>query len=325
MSINWQPTDWQPTASLENMKTRARILQGIRAFFAQQKVLEVETPVLSAAAITDPQLESLSAGFQQSDYYLQTSPEFYMKRLLAAGSGDIYQLARVFRDDELGRYHNPEFTLLEWYRQGYDHHQLMSEIEKLLKALLQTDELTIVKISYRQAFIDQLQIDPIEADTGALKKCAEKNKIEIPQGMDVENKDMWLDWFMLERIAPSFAKDSFTFLYDYPASQAALARLNESDPRLAHRFELFFGELELGNGFYELTDANEQQTRFENENKIRQQRGQKMMPIDEKLLGALRSGLPECSGFALGLDRLLMLLTSANHIREVISFSDELG
>lgn len=314
---------WQPTASLEMLKIRARMLQGIRAFFADKNVLEVETPVLSTTAITDPQLESFSTSFRQQRYYLHTSPEFYMKRLLASGSGDIYQIARVFRDDELGKNHNPEFTMLEWYRCGYDHNRLMAEIESLLKTLFNDSQLLVNKVSYQQEFINQLNIDPLEAEAADLKECATRNNIEVPQGMDINDKDMWLDWLMVESVAPSFSREKFTFLYDYPSSQAALARLSECDPRVAHRFELFYGELEIGNGFYELTDANEQATRFENENKIRQQRGQKVMPVDHALLDALKAGMPDCSGVALGLDRLLMILTGSSHIQDVISFTTE--
>jgi len=315
---------WQPTASLEMLKIRARMLQGIRAFFADNNVLEVETPILSTAAITDPQLESFSTCFQQQEYFLHTSPEFYMKRLLASGSGDIYQIARVFRDDELGTKHNPEFSMLEWYRCDYNHHQLMDEIESLLKRLFNQPQLSVERKSYQQAFIDQLEIDPLIVDASALKECVNKNNIEIPQGMDIDDKDMWLDWLMVEKIAPSFTKEKFTFLYDYPASQAALARLSKDDSRIAHRFELFYGELETGNGFYELTDANEQATRFENENKIRRRRGQKIMPVDNALLEALEAGLPDSSGVALGLDRLLMILTGASHIQDVISFATQI-
>ncbi|VAW60280.1 Translation elongation factor P Lys34--(R)-beta-lysine ligase [hydrothermal vent metagenome] len=238
---------WRPTASLKNIKERARILNGIRAFFTQKNVLEVNTPVISPAAITDPQIESFSTQFNQHTYFLHTSPEFYMKRLLAAGSGDIFQIANVFRDDELGRHHNPEFTLLEWYRINFDHHQLMDEVQSLLSELVPAEKKQFQRISYQQAFINQLQIDPFNADVDALKKCAEKNKIEIPQGME-NDKDMWLDWLMVEKIAPSFSKNGFTFLYDYPASQASLARLDKNDSRKANRFELFFGELELVNG-----------------------------------------------------------------------------
>jgi len=316
--------DWQPTADLVVIRERARLLQRIRAFFAERNVLEVETPQLSPAAMTDPQLESFSCRFRQADYYLHTSPEFYMKRLLAAGSGDIYQLARVFRQDELGPDHRPEFTLLEWYRIGMDHHQLMQELEQLIRFLWADRPVSFESISYRQAFLQQLQLDPLTADAGDLQQCARRHHVEIPQGMDTTDKDMWLDWLMVDKIAPAFNPGGFTFLYDYPASQAALARLSVEDPRLAHRFELFYGELELANGFYELSDAMEQQQRFEKENALRRQRGQKTMPMDKHLLAALQSGLPDCSGVALGIDRLLMLITGAKDIGAVISFADEM-
>jgi len=314
--------NWKPGASLDTLKLRARVLQSIRAFFAAREVLEVETPILSKSAITDPQLESFVTQFNQADYYLHTSPEFYMKRLLAAGSGDIFQIARVFRVDEQGRNHNPEFSMLEWYRLGFDHHALMDEVENLVKNIFSESQKNInfERISYQQAFQNKLGINPLAADVRQLTECAQENNIEIPQGLDLDDKDMCLDWLMVESIGPSFAKNGFTFLYDYPASQAALARLSKNDSRIAHRFELFAGELELANGFYELTDVNEQAARFVNENKQREQRGQKTMPIDQLLLEALKSGMPECSGVAIGLDRLLMVLSQAKHIRDVISF-----
>ncbi len=314
---------WQPSISIVTLKKKARILQSIRAFFESLDILEVSTPILSASAITDPQLESLSTVFLNQPYYLQTSPEFCMKRLLAAGSGDIYQLGQVFRDDELGRYHQPEFMLLEWYRLGFSHHQLMDEVTCLLNHLFINKKIAVQRLSYQQAFIQQLAIDPLTVNAEQLKHCAEQNNIVIPQGMDINDKDMWLDWLMVEKIAPSFAKESFTFLYDYPASQAALARLDDKDKRLAQRFELFYGELELANGFNELTDADEQQKRFEQENNLRQQRQQKIMPIDKHLISALSSGLPECAGVAIGIDRLLMVLMGVSHIQEVMSFAIE--
>ena len=313
---------WQPSATLEILKKRARILQSIRAFFDELNVLEVETPVISKAAITDPQIESFSTQFRQKEFYLHTSPEFYMKRLLVAGSGDIYQISKVFRDDEKGRNHNPEFTMLEWYRLGFNHHQLMDEIESLLNRLMVEGKVEFQRLSYQQAFLNQFKIDPFNTDVIKLKQVAQTFNIETPQGMD-DDIDMWLDWLMVEKIAPAFPEDSFTFLYDYPASQASLARLDREDSRKANRFELFYGELELANGFYELTNADEQAKRFENDNIVRQQRGQKLMPVDECLLDALKSGLPECSGVAIGIDRLLMLLTGADRIDEVISFGDE--
>jgi len=316
------PQTWQPTASISNLKQRARMLNSLRAFFAERNILEVETPIISTAATTDPQLESFSTHFQNHEYFLHTSPEFYMKRLLAAGSGDIYQLAKVFRNDENGRLHNPEFTLLEWYRLNFNHHQLMDEIELLLKNLMPEKSNQITRISYQQAFISQLKIDPLIASTEQLKNCAAQYQITTPQGMK-NNKDMWLDWLMLEKIAPSFSKNAFTFLYDYPASQASLARLDSNDARIANRFELFFGELELANGFYELTDSQEQQQRFEKDNEIRTNNNQKNMPIDYDLITALKSGLPSCAGVAIGIDRLMMLHSNVKSINKVISFGDE--
>lgn len=316
--------NWKPGASLYALQQRARILQSIRAFFAQRDLLEVETPILSDAAITDPQLESFHTRFAGRDYYLHTSPEFYMKRLLAAGSGDIYQIARVFRADEVGRYHNPEFSLLEWYRLGLDHQGLMDEMQQLISELFaqfSDKPLRFTRLSYRQAFINQLAIDPLQAGAEELAACASEQQIETPVGMNLNDKDMWLDWLMVAAVAPGFDPQGMTFIYDYPASQAALARLSDDDPRVAHRFELFYGELELANGFYELLDPDEQLARFHKENVLRKQRGQNVMPIDMQLIEALKSGLPDCAGVAMGLDRLLMVLMDARSISEVIGFT----
>lgn len=301
------------------------MLQNIRAFFTRYNALEVETPILSKSTITDPHLHSFKTGYLNHHYYLHTSPEFFMKRLLAAGSGDIYQICKVFRDDEQGQNHNPEFTMLEWYRVGFDQQQLMDEIEKLFKTLLKKldTELSwqsVKRISYQQVFIDVLGIDPLETGAVELKSVTEKNNIEIPIGMDADDRDMWLDWLMTQAIAPSLDKKQFTFLYDYPASQAALAKLNSADPRVAHRFEVYYGELELANGFNELTNAAEQRRRFEEENKKRQQLGLDIIPVDENLLSALEQGIPECSGVAVGLDRLLMVLLGIERIEDVLSF-----
>jgi elongation factor P--(R)-beta-lysine ligase len=318
--------NWKPSASIDAIKVRARMLQSLRAFFAEQSVLEVETPVLSQAAITDPHLQSFSTEFLNQRYYLHTSPEFFMKRLLASGSGDIYQVCKVFRDDEQGKNHNPEFTMLEWYRLDFDHHQLMDEVENFLHQSLKAlssriDGQSVTRISYQQAFLDTLGIDPLDTHINALKNITEQNNIAIPVGMSEQNKDMWLDWLMTQAIAPAFSKQGFTFLYDYPASQAALAKISETDSRVAHRFEVFFGELELANGFYELTDAVEQEQRFNDENKKRVELNMPEMPVDENLLAALDAGLPECSGVAIGLDRLLMVLLEKNDIGDVMGFS----
>ena len=317
--------NWRPATSFEVLKTRARMLQGIRAFFAEQNVLEVETPSMAKSSITDPHLHSFQTRFAGQNLYLQTSPEFFMKRLLAAGSGDIYQLARVFRDEESGSRHNPEFTLLEWYRLGLDHHQLMDEIEQLLlwlvnQLVVEVNAADVRRLSYQQAFVETVGIDPLACDLELLQQRAAQLGIEIPVGMDMDDMDMWLDWLISQAVAPAFAKDRFTFIYDYPASQAALARISEQDSRVAHRFELFYGELELANGFYELTDALEQRNRFQQENRIRLAKGLAEIPLDEHLLTALEQGMPECSGVAIGLDRLLMVLLGKSHISEVLAF-----
>ena len=320
--------NWYPSASPEVLHLRARVLQSIRAFFTARDSLEVETPVLSSAAITDPHLHSFKTEFLNNSYYLHTSPEFFMKRLLAAGSGDIFQICKVFRDDEQGRNHNPEFSMLEWYRTGYDHHRLMDELELLLSELVnnhagQLEWQQPDRLSYQQAFMQTLGIDPLQATAEQLQQIAEQESIEIPVGMDESDRDMWLDWLLTQKIAPSFSKSAFTFLFDYPASQAALARINAEDPRVAHRFEVFWGELELANGFYELTDAREQRERFESENAARLEQGMPVMPVDEALLQALEYRLPSCSGVAVGLDRLLMVLTGNTRIAEVLAFDFE--
>ena len=318
--------NWQPTASLETIQFKARLLQNIRAFFAQRAVLEVDTPILSRAAITDPNLHSFSTQFIDQTLYMHTSPEFFMKRLLAAGSGDIYQVCKVFRDDELGSRHNPEFTMLEWYRQSIDDLQLIDEIEQLFQYLVDilAPELSLAsstRLSYQQAFQQTLNIDPLNADVPALKQCAIDQGIEIPAGMSETDKDNWLDWLVTQVVAPSFSKQALTYLYHYPASQAALAKVNPQHPEVAHRFEVFYGELELANGFYELTDAELQAQRFNAENQLREKNDQPLMPVDKQLLEALRHGLPTCSGVAIGLDRLLMVLLNKNNIEDVLTFS----
>ena len=319
--------NWRPGASIDALKTRARVLQDIRAFFAAQHVCEVETPVLSSAAVTDVNLHSFKTRYRQGDLYLHTSPEFFMKRLLAAGSGDIYQICKVFRDDEDSRRHSPEFTLLEWYRLGFDSHQLMAEMEHLFQQLLQifSQHLTVKpadKITYQHAFTQTLDIDPLSATVSDLKTRMQQQQIEIPAGMDGDI-NTWLDWLMVAAVAPSFAKDRLTFVYDYPVTQAALARVSAADSRVAHRFEMYFGELELANGFYELTDANEQRTRFAHDNQQRLDKKLDAMPVDECFLNALAAGMPACSGVAVGVDRLLMVLLNKNNIADVLAFKVE--
>lgn len=309
-------TDWQPSAPFEQLRQRARLYQQVRGFFAEREVLEIEAPVMGAATVTDPFIDSVTAQCGGRLYYLQTSPEFAMKRLLAAGSGAIYSLGKVFRDGERGRKHNPEFTLLEWYRPGWDDRQLMGEVEALVLSVL--PELTVTYLSYRQWFECHLGLDPHLASAGQLAALA-RERINIEAGE--EDRDFWLDLLVTHELEASLGP-GLTFVYDYPASQAALARL-DTDARgqtVARRFEAFIGSMELANGYWELTDASEQRRRFEADLERRRALGLPLYPVDEKLLAALEAGLPDSAGVALGVDRLLMCLTGTRSIAHVLAF-----
>ncbi|MFN2348536.1 MAG: EF-P lysine aminoacylase EpmA [Thioalkalivibrio sp.] len=310
--------DWRPGASYPVLRARAQMLAGVRGFFAERGVMEIETPMLSRAAATDPALESLRVDAQAR--YLHTSPEFPMKRLLAAGCGDIYQIARVFRAGEAGRFHNPEFTLLEWYRLDFDEHRLMDEVEALVRELAgEAAPGPAERLDYGEAFRRHADLDPHTATSAQLRHCAERHGIDFSGELD---RDGWLDLLMSQVVAPAFPPDRLTFIHGYPASQAALARLTPGTPPLAARFELHWGPLELANGFHELSDAAEQASRFERDLTLRERRGLTGVPVDDRLLAALQSGLPDCAGVALGLDRLLMCLTTGcGHIDEVLAFS----
>ena len=318
--------NWRPSADLATLQERARILAGIRAFFAARGVWEVETPILCRVPVTDPQLENLSTRFIGPGHaeglmlYLHTSPEYAMKRLLAAGSGPIYQISKVFRQGEAGRRHNPEFSMLEWYRPGWDHHRLMDEVEALVAPILGLQG-TAQRLDYRQAFIEHVGIDPLITDVPALRACAECLGIT---GIDMgEERDAWLDLILSHHIEPKLGQDGLCFLQHYPASQAVLARLHPDDPRVAERFELYYRGIELANGFHELSDADEQRRRFEQDLESRRAQGLPEVPIDEALLAALTHGLPDCAGVALGLDRLIMLALGKTHISEVLAFDFE--
>ena len=322
---------WRPSADLVTLRLRAELLARIRAFFAAREVLEVETPMLSAAAITEPNLACFSTVYSGpgSRYgqtlYLHTSPEFPMKRLLAAGSGCIYQIARVFRDGEAGRRHNPEFTLLEWYRVGFDHHRLMDEVAELATTLL-AGRLALAKperLSYQELFQHHLDLNPHRARVAELATRAEARGVPIPPGMPAEDADPWLDLLLTHCIEPCLGAGRLTFVYDYPASQAALARLRPGDPPVGERFEVYLNGVELANGFHELGDADEQHRRFEAENAARRTLGLPLMPIDENLLAALAAGLPDCAGVALGFDRLAMLAAGRESLAEVLAFPVE--
>ena len=323
-----ESSSWRPTAELATLRLRAGLLARVRAFFTARGVLEVETPALSAAAITDPHLASFAVRYtgpgprHGQPLYLHTSPEFPMKRLLAAGSGCIYQIARVFRDGEAGRRHNPEFTLLEWYRVGFDHHQLMDEVAELVTELL-AGRLALAepeRFSYRELFQHHLNLDPHRASTAELAACAEKHSVPIPPEMPADDADPWLDLLLTHWIEPRLESGRLTFVYDYPATQAALARLRPGDPPVGERFELYVGGVELANGFHELGDAAEQRRRFELGNAARQARELPLMPVDENLLAALAAGLPACAGVALGFDRLVMLAAGKASLAEVMAF-----
>ncbi len=316
---------WRPSAPLDHLQQRARILARIRAFFAERGVMEVETPVLSPAAITDPHLESFRTHYTGPCYaggaalYLHTSPEFAMKRLLAAGSGSIYQLCKVFRQGEAGCRHNPEFSMLEWYRPGFDHHGLMDEVALLVAPLLGLEDQQVEKLSYREAFRRYAAIDPLAASVDALRDCAVRLGIE---GLDGEYEaDVWLDLILTHAVEPQLGRDALCFIHDYPASQAALAQLNPDNPQVAERFELYYQGVELANGFHELADATEQRRRFSDENEARKKQGLELVPMDEHLLAALEHGFPPCAGVALGVDRLVMLALGTQCLAEVMAFT----
>lgn len=320
--------NWRPSASLEILKLRARMLERIRAFFARRGVLEVETPCLSHAAATDPHLASLATRYTGPGHapgttlYLHTSPEFAMKRLLAGGSGPIYQICHVFRDGESGRLHNPEFTLLEWYRLGGDHHALMEEVDELVRdALAGTVALgPAEKLSYREAFERYTGLDPHTADAAAFARAARTHGLPAPQGLADDDLDGWRDLILTHLVEQHLGRGRLTFIYDYPASQAALARVRPGNPPLAERFECYLEGIELANGFHELNDAAEQRRRFERDLAVRRARGLPQVPPDERLLAALEAGLPDCSGVALGLDRLVLCAAGARSIAEVLGF-----
>ncbi|MGA7801404.1 MAG: EF-P lysine aminoacylase EpmA [Gammaproteobacteria bacterium] len=320
--------DWRPTADLSHLRRRAEALAAIRHFFRQRGVLEVDTPVLSGAAATDPALASLETRYTGPGaahgraLYLHTSPELAMKRLLAAGSGPIYQLCKVFRDGERGRRHNPEFTLLEWYRTGFDHHQLMDEVEALLSAALERPLPAASRWTYRDLFVALAGIDPLTADGAALAACARRHAVACPAHMTEADRDPWLDLLLTHVVEPQLGPGP-VFVYDYPASQAALARLRSGSPPVAERFELYFDGVELANGFHELADAAEQRRRLDHELERRRGAGLPGPPVDARFLAALEHGLPDCSGVALGVDRLVMCAVGATDIDQVIAFPVE--
>ncbi len=315
---------WRPTAAAATLRLRAELLAEIRRFCAERGLLEVETPALSTAGVPDIALEQMTvqaAGLGNELYYLQTSPEYAMKRLLAAGSGDIYQICRVFRDGELGRWHEPEFTLLEWYRLGWDEDRLMAEVESLLVTLLQPHRrlAPTVRMSYQDAFRDFLRVEPLAADA-ELRAALAREAIDIPADT---GGDSLLDLALSHAIVPRLDPHAISFIYDFPASQAALARIKSQEPPVAARFEAFSGGIELANGFGELTDVTEHKTRFDKDLALRDRGGRHRPPSDERFLEALRHGLPPCAGVAVGVDRVVALAAGLTNVAETIAFAHD--
>lgn len=318
---------WQPTASFDALRLRAALNACIRQFFIQRHVTEVETPVLSVAGNTDPNIASFSLHFSgRTDgaprtRWLRTSPEFPLKRLLAAGFGDCYELGRVFRDGEAGGRHNPEFTMLEWYRLGYDHRALIRETAALVDAALSLvgRTATLVEIGYHDLYRQRLGVDPHTAREGELREVLGDVLID-PAGL---TRDDWLDLLMTHRLQPSFPAEQLLAIHDYPASQCALARVREGDATgvaVAERFELYLGPLEIANGYHELADADEQARRFDRDRQLRGLRGDDAPPVDARLLAALAAGIPDCAGVAMGVDRLLMAMLGSERIADVLAF-----
>jgi lysyl-tRNA synthetase class 2 len=310
--------DWKPTASIATLEVRASMLRAARDYFAATRALEVETPTLSASAVTDIHIASVAALPFGRRHFLHTSPEFPMKRLLAAGCGDIWQICRVYRDGESGRFHNPEFTLIEWYRVGVDHHSLMSDVERLLSAMLPPSRHfdSAERLSYREAVQLHAGIDAFDDPLAVLIARLESADIEVPPSIRGD-RDACLDLIVSTIVGPQLGRERLSFVYDYPASQAALARAHG---RVASRFEAYLEGIELANGFHELGDAAEQRARFQADLAERARRQLPSMPMDERFIAGLEHGLPECSGVALGFDRLVMCAVGAKHIDEVLAF-----
>lgn len=309
---------WQPTANLAILQSRAQLYRQIRDFFAQRSVLEVETPVLSKSCVPDSLIEPLVTqyhGDRVQHLFLQTSPELAMKRLLAAGCGSIYQIAKAFRDGESGRWHNPEFSILEWYRVGFTKLDLIQEVDEFLQTMLGCAP--ALAISYCELFEKYTHLHPLTEPLYKLQNYVTRYHIDNVKDLD---RDTCLQLILSHQIEQQLGHDRPVVITDFPATQAALARTQVENPDLAERFEFYVQGIELANGFYELTDVIEQRQRFEHSLQERTQQNKSLYPIDENFLAALDNGLPACAGVALGLDRLLMLLVNATHIDEVLSF-----
>lgn len=312
--------DWRPAASRHALEARATLLADMRGFFATHGVLEVETPILSRAGNTDPNITSLCVE-ETPGRYLRTSPEYPLKRLLAAMRRDVYELGRVFRAGESGPWHNPEFTLLEWYRVGWNHLDLAAEVIDLLRhcGRGRFDAWPCETVTYRELFVRHAGIDPAQADESDCAALAAERGISAGP-MDLRD---WLDLLLSHVVQPALDGPRITIVCDFPVDQAALARIRADAEPVAERFEIYLGAVELANGYHELGDAAEQRRRFEKDNRQRAARGDTTLPLDQALLAALEHGLPDCAGVALGVDRLLMVLLGLRHIDTVLAFPSD--
>jgi len=313
--------DWRPSATRETLEPRAAMLALAREYFAHTAALEVETPALSQACVTDVHLASVTATVCGQRRFLHTSPEYPMKRLLAAGMGDIWQIAKVYRDGESGRWHLPEFTLIEWYRRGMDHHALMQDVEALALRLLGRTRhlLEAERLSYAEVMTEHAALDVFAATTADILRQLHEAAVDVPRGLE-EDRDACLDLLMGTVVGPRLGANRLTFVYDYPASQAALARVRG---HVASRFEVYLDGIELANGFHELGDAAEQRERFAGDVRHREERGLPTAVVDERFLAGLAHGLPDCAGVALGFDRLVMCALRLAHIDEAVAFGFE--
>lgn len=316
--------DWRPRSGPDIARLRASMLDRARRFFRSRGVLEVETPALSRAAVSDPHIESIAASLsldRHNAYYLHTSPEYCMKRLLCAGYPDIFQICKVFRDNEAGRFHQPEFTMIEWYRLNFDLDGMINDTLEFVADIFDDERLqpAPLYLSYRDAFLQFAGCDPFTCDVATLSGIAGADAaLRASIGDDL---DAWLDLVLGEKVVPQFAADKLTVLFHYPLSQAAMARPSQADANTAERFEVFLGQHELANGYVELTDAGEQVRRFSRDQLQRKTRGQAQRPLDNAFLAAIGNGLPQCAGVATGFDRLLMIRAGSDDIRQVQTFA----
>lgn len=317
--------DFHPTAAWPNLRLRAELLRKLREFFHSRGFLEVETPLLSADVVVDRHLDPIAVTLADDPrrpeagrrLWLQTSPEFGMKRLLAAGGEAIYQITRAFRNGEIGPLHNPEFTMIEWYRAGDRMREGMELLADLCECLLGRAE--VERLSYAEAFARHVGLDPHSASIDELRAAAERHGIAAPAGL-ANDRDGWLDLLLVERVQPNLGRPRPTILFDYPASQAALARVRDDRPPVAERFELYVDGIELANGYHELLDAAILRGRIAEANASRAADGKPQLPSESRLLEAMEAGLPPCTGVALGFDRLVMLAAGARTLAEVMTF-----